>query len=126
MRAQMRNRQKIYHSEYSKKSEPIKDEYGNETGEYQYAYSEPQEMKINISPPTGEVSSEAFGGIENYDAILLTYDKKCPISENSRIWFGIEPMDSVGNAVAHNYEVVKASPSLNVLRYAISKVKIDG
>lgn len=120
MRSLNRNKQLIYHSDYLKEYEVVKDEYGNETGEVAYKYSSPELMRINVSSPSGEVNAEAFGGIEEYDAVLLTCDMDCPIVENSRIWWDTELSEP------HNYEVVKVSKSLNVIRYAIAKVKING
>lgn len=120
MRGARRNQQRIWHSEYLKTSHEIEDEYGNKTGEYVFDYSEPSSIQINIAPPTGEVSTESFGGVENYDAVLLTFDKQCPLRENSRIWWGIEKEEP------YNFEVVKMAESLNVIRYAVAKVKVNG
>ncbi|MEG1106682.1 MAG: hypothetical protein RSB90_09340 [Eubacterium sp.] len=96
------------------------DEYGNETGEYSYTYSDPKEYRINVSPPDGSLTSESFGGIEVYDAVLITFNKDCPIKENSRIWYDIDLQQPF------NYEVVKMAKGINSILYAIAKVKVNG
>ena len=122
MRDLRRNKRLIYHAEYTGEIETEKDEYGNEiSGSETYKFTDPLPYSINIAPPTGEISAESFGGLENYDAVLSTTDLGCPIRENSRLWIDEDNIEK-----PHDYTVVRVAKSLNVIRYAAAKVKVDG
>jgi hypothetical protein len=120
MRTLKRNKQQIYYALFLRK-EPIKDEYGNETGEYRVVYSDPIEIKINVSAARGESSTRQFGDTVNYDKVLVTADMDCPIDENSVLW-----IDDLNITKPHDYVVKKVAKSLNSISYAVSKVSISG
>ena len=71
MRLLKRNKQQIYYALYEGK-ESIKDEYGNLTGEYEIKYSDPESLKVNISPARGETSTRQFGDYLNYERVIIT------------------------------------------------------
>lgn len=119
MRTLKRNKQTIYYALYEGK-EPVYDEYGNPTGEYEVFYSEPVLLRINVSAARGEYSTRQFGEIENYDKILLTDDVNVPISETSILW-----IDNLDISEPHDYVVKKIAKSLNSVSIAVSKVSVS-
>jgi hypothetical protein len=119
MRSLERNKQIIYYALYEGK-EPVLDEYGNETGEYEILYSSPIVLRINVSAARGESSTRPFGDIEKYDKVLMTDDLNVPISETSILW-----IDSLDTEKPHDYIVKKVAKSLNSVSIAVSKVNVS-
>lgn len=119
MRALERNKQIIYYALYEGK-EPVLDEYGNETGEYEILYSSPTVLRINVSAARGESSTRPFGDTENYDKVLMTDDLSVPITETSILW-----IDSLDTQKPHDYIVKKVAKSLNSVSIAVSKVSVS-
>lgn len=70
MRTLARNKIRIYYANYLGKS-PLKDEYGNLTGEYDLVYDKPIEMKANVSAAMGEATTRQFGDDEGYDRVIV-------------------------------------------------------
>ena len=119
MRTLERNKQTIYYALYEGK-EPLTDEYGNPTGEYEVLYSEPVLLKINVSAARGEYSTRQFGETENYDKALVTDDINIPITETSLLW-----IDDTDTSKPHDYIVKKVAKSLNSVAIAVSKVSVS-
>ena len=118
MRSLNRNKRSIYYALPTGDEEKLYDEYGNETGEVVIVYGEAVELGINVSAATGEDAVAAFGNFTNYSRILCISDMKCPITENAKVWFGIEPTEP------HNYIVTRKADSKNGLLYALKEVKV--
>jgi len=57
MRTLKRNQREIYYATLIK-GEPVTDEWGNETGEYNMVYSDPLPIRINVSAAQGEVGNQ--------------------------------------------------------------------
>lgn len=123
MRDLLRNQQKFHYALYEGK-ERVTDALGLKTGEKRIGYSDPVEMKANISPNNGTTYVAAFGLDLQYSNTIVTCDMDCPISETSILWIGIEPTDSEGNPVAHNYIVKRVAKGLNNILYAVDKVEL--
>ena len=119
LRTLERNKQVIYYALYEDK-EPVLDEYGNETGEYEILYSSPTALRINVSAARGESSTRPFGNTENYDKVLMTDDLSIPITETSILW-----IDSLDTEKPHDYIVKKIAKSLNSVSIAVSKVSVS-
>ena len=66
MRSCEKNKRTICYAKFLT-SEPILDEFGNDTLEVNQIYSEPVELKVNYSSNVGEDSTKVFGN--------LTYEK---------------------------------------------------
>ncbi len=115
-----RNKQTFYYALYEGKT-PLRDEYGNLTGEYSVNYSEPQSAKMNVSASRGTADTELFGITANYTKTIVTEDMSCPIDENSILWIGISPQ----NGASYNYSVVQVAKSLNSITYAIREVEVS-
>lgn len=119
LRTLERNKQVIYYALYEGK-EPVLDEYGNETGEYEILYSSPTALRINVSAARGEYSTRQFGDTEKYDKVLMTDDLNVPITETSILW-----IDSLDTEKPHDYIVKKVAKSLNSVSIAVSKVSVS-
>lgn len=115
MRTLQRNNRKFYYAKYLG-SEPIKDEYGNDTLEKLKIFDDPVECYANISSSSGEESTLSFGSFSQYSrTIALTTDI---LSENDIVWFNVEPNEEKDN---YNYVVVKVADSKNGYLVVIDK-----
>ena len=90
MRLMKRNCRSVYYCLYEGRV-PVYDESGNETGDTEISYSDPVELKCNVSPATGQVQTEMFGVQENYDKVIVTDWMDCPIDENSVLFVDTAP-----------------------------------
>ena len=121
MKTLKRNQTTIYYAKYlSTADSVIEDEYGNplETGEKILTRTEPTPIDLVVSPATGIVAEELFGGLQDYDRILIT-EKGCEIDEHSILWINASPEEP------HDYIVKRVARSLNFVAYAVSKVEVS-
>ena len=125
MRSLERNKQTFYYALYNTKVE-ITD--GNiHTGEYAESYGAWTEMRANISPARGESFAEVFGADVRYDKVIVTDDINCPIDEYTVLAIDIAPNERHNDAEEpiYDYIVTKKAKSLNVIQYAVQKVKVN-
>ena len=135
MRSMNRNKVKFFYSLYEGR-EPITDEYGNVTGEYDVKHGNPTEGYANISAAKGETQTRQFGESETYDKVIVMDNEAPPIDEYSVLWVDTVPqlnedgslaVDEEGNVLTpHDYIVKKVAKSLNNVSIAISKVNVSG
>lgn len=135
MRCLNRNKVKFFYSLYEGR-EPITDEYGNVTGEYDVKHGNPTEGYANISAAKGETQTRQFGESETYDKVIVMDNEAPPIDEYSVLWVDTVPqlnedgslaVDEEGNVLTpHDYIVKKVAKSLNNVSIAISKVNVSG
>lgn len=135
MRCMNRNKVKFFYSLYEGR-EPITDEYGNVTGEYDVKHGNPTEGYANISAAKGETQTRQFGESETYDKVIVIDNEAPPIDEYSVLWVDTVPqlnedgslaVDEEGNVLTpHDYIVKKVAKSLNNVSIAISKVNVSG
>ena len=92
---------------------------GYRTGEKKEKYSKPVCMHASISPASGQSKIEQFGNFDDYTKVIITTDMSCPIDENSVLW-----VDEKNTSNPHDYIVKHIAKSLNVISYAIDKVKV--
>lgn len=118
MRLVKRNLKPIWYSLYNGRI-PVVDVDGYETGETEISYSNPVQIKVNVSPASGQAQSEMFGTLEDYDKVIITDQMACPINENSVLYVDVVPE---GNT--YDYIVKRVAKSLNHISYAISRVKV--
>lgn len=123
MRTLERNKSPFWYLLYDRK-EPVKDEYGNETGEEQVFYKDAVSMKANISAATGSAQVEQFGNFAGYDKVIVTDDVSCPIDENTVLFIDKEPEYADGKPL-YDYIVRRVAKSLNSISYAVSKVEVS-
>lgn len=117
MRGLNRNKRQIYYSLRNGEVANI-DEYGNETGELTPVYGEATPLLCNVSAASGEDAVSAFGSFTGYVRTMVVADTKCPIDENTIVWFGAAPPDP------HNYIVVRKADSKNGILYALQEVTV--
>lgn len=124
MRCLYRNKRKFYYALFKEKV-AIKDEYGNDSGEYRVVYQTPVEMKANVSAATGEAQVEQFGNSLLYDKVIITDELDCPVDEHSVLCIDSLPSyDKDGNLI-FDYIVKKVAKSINTISFAVSKVEVS-
>lgn len=125
MRCMNRNKVKFFYALYLGKA-PIKDEYGNDTGEYEVKHGSPVEFSANISAAKGETQTRQFGENEIYDKVIVMDENAPPIDEYSILWVDSTPTvkEDGTTETPHDYIVKKVAKSLNVVSVAISKVNV--
>lgn len=110
-----RNERSFFYATYLGKTKKY-DTDGNYTGQSEVIYSDPVEIKANISPSLGRAELESFGITSGYTHTIVTDDMECPINEYSILWYGI-PVTS-----PHNFVVVRKAEALNHIIYALQEV----
>ena len=127
MRTLHRNKIRIFYSNYRNKV-PLKDEYGNLTGEYDIAYDNPVEIKANVSAARGEATTRQFGDDEGYDRVIVLDDPALPIAVTSILWIDTLPeiAEDGSTETPHDYIVKQVATSLNGVSIAVSKVNVSG
>lgn len=97
-------------------TEPVLDEYGNDTLEVTTLFSSPAPLKYNVSANVGQEAVAVFGPQTEYSRTVAITGTTCPLSEGSRVWFGVPVTGS------HNYVVVKVADSKNSFLVALREV----
>ena len=125
MRTLLRNKTTFYYASYIDETEII-DEYGNGTGEYDIAYSNPIKVSGNVSAAQGEIQNRQFGESERYDKVIVLDERDVPLDEHSILWVDTLPhLNEDGSTdTPHDYIVRKIARSLNGVSIAISKVDV--
>lgn len=124
MKTLARNRRPFTYCLYEGVQTPIYDEYGNETGELTLGYGEPQVAWGNISPATGESVTEMFGGLDNYDKVIVLDDIDTPINTDTVLFVDKAYEEKDGQPI-YNYIVRRVAKSLNFVAIAIQEVKVN-
>ena len=127
MRTLTRNKIRIYYANYAKK-DPVRDEYGNLTGEYKVSYDRPFSLMANVSAARGESTTRQFGEDVSYDRIIVLDNPAFPIAETSVLWIDTLPVISEDGTTEtpYDYIVKQVAPSLNSVSIAVSKVNVRG
>lgn len=110
---------------------PIVDSDGFKTGDYQLVYSTPTKLRMSISASSGAnnlgsqgmANLNPYGITTGYTHRATTEDMNCPITEESLIWFKIEP-GATAEEVPHNFKIVRIARSLNHLIYYLKEVDV--
>ena len=135
MRVLARNKKDIWYSNPVTKSYVV-DNNGYKTGEKEITYGTPvkERMSMAISSGANNLGSqgiatlESFGIVTGYTARAVTENMNCPMSEESHVWYGIEPtveIDGETVEVPHNYTVVRKAKSLNHLIFYLKEVDVS-
>ena len=127
MKTLQRNKIRIYYSNYLNKT-PLKDEYGNLTGEYKVTYGNPVAVMANVSAARGEATTRQFGEDVSYDRIIILDDPTFPLAETSVLWIDTPPeiTEEGATKTPHDYIVKQVATSLNSVSIAVSKVNVSG
>ena len=125
MRTLARNKIRIFYANYRDKV-PLRDEYGNLTGEYDIAYDNPVEIRANVSAARGEATTRQFGDDESYDRVIVLDDPGFPIAVTSILWIDTPPEIAKDGSTdtPHDYIVKQVATSLNSVSIAVSKVNV--
>lgn len=113
MRCLQRNLRAFRYALYNGQT-ALKDDSGNETGEYEVVYAEPVQAFGNISAAKGDASVQPFGNDIQYDCVIVMDVADTPIDEHALLY-----IDSVDKP---DYEVRKVARSLNSVAIAISRL----
>ena len=119
MRNLFRNQREFYYATVVG-TEPILDEYNNETLEVRTLYSSPTLLRGNISANIGEDTVNIFGLQSEYSRVVCFAGNNCPLTEGDKVWFGISTDKS------NNYTVVKVADSKNGFLVALREVSARG
>ena len=127
MRTLNRNKIRIYYANYAGKT-PIKDEYGNLTGEYEISYDRPFALMANVSAARGESTTRQFGEDVSYERIIVLDNPAFPIAETSILWIDTPPeiAEDGSTTTPYDYIVKQVALSLNSVSIAVSKVNVRG
>lgn len=90
MRICNRNKRPIWFANLYK-TEPLKDEYGNETGESKYYYAAPQKIMTSVSYVSSDRELAIFGTKLNDLIKILQPANDNKIKDHSVFWFEAEP-----------------------------------
>lgn len=126
MRTLHRNKVRIFYANYRDKT-PIKDEYGNLTGEYYLSYDKPIQIMANVSAARGEATTRQFGDEEGYDRVIVLDDPQFKVSSTSIFWIDTLPEIARDGSTdtPHDYIVKQVARSLNSMSIAVSKVSVN-
>lgn len=115
MRSLQRNGREIHYATVLR-TEPIKDEYGNDTLEVETVYSSPIAIRANISANVGQEAVNVFGALTGYSRTISYAGESCPLNEGTAVWFGVDISEP------HNYVVIKVADSKNGYLIALREV----
>lgn len=129
MRSLQRNKQTVWYRLLTGEPEPITetDEWGNalDTGQNTQQYSDPVELKINVSQATGTAITEQFGNLDKYDKVLVTTQMGCPINGTTILYIDTTPTQTNGEWSPHDYVVRRVAKSINGISIAVRKVDVS-
>lgn len=115
----LKRNQRVIHYATVVGTEPIMDEYGNDTLEVRILYGSPTLLRCNVSANMGQEAVEVFGSQTEYSRTISLAGYKCPLVEGCRVWFGIAPDAQATN---HNYVVARVADSKNGFLVALREV----
>ena len=139
MRVLSRNKQDIWWANPTSYAYAT-DANGFKTGEKTITYGTATKarMSMAISSGANNLGSQGIANVEPYGIVTgythraVTEDLNCPVTEESRIWYGILPTREVQAngqtttvAVPHNFEVVRKAVSLNHVIYYLKEVDVQ-
>ena len=118
----------------------VTDANGYKTGQKPITYDMPTQLRLSMAISSGAnnlgsqgiAEVEPYGIVTGYTHRAVTHDMNCPITEESRIWFGIPATrtvivneQEVIEATPHNFEVVRRAKSLNHVIYYLKEVDVS-
>ena len=124
MRTMTRNRQTFYEAAHATRTMGV-DTDGNYT-EPMTTYDEVRAHEGVITPASGTATTQLFGMNEIYDKVITLNQGENYLAVGSVLWVDTMPtFDGEGRVTnAHDYVVVRVSPSLNFVNVAIKKVNV--
>ena len=118
-----KNTKKLWYSNYGK-GNPILDENGDETGDYDSGYSPPVCFFATLSASKGSAYADVFGTNLDYTRSFSTVNQ-LPITEESLIWKSEPVMNADGTVdkESADYTVAGIADGLNELVVALKARK---
>lgn len=123
MRTTQRDKRTIWYALYKGVTDVV-DSDGNYTGEKSVAYESPVKARMNVSGGRGQAAVEEFGIDNPFTRSAVTDDLTTPFDTDTIFWFGIEPTDSLGNPVAHNYRCTGVAKTINCCTIALAELDV--
>ena len=111
----LKRNQRVIHYANMVGTEPILDEYGNDTLEVRIVYGPPTLLRCNVSANMGQEAVEVFGSQTEYSR-TISLTGSCPLMEGSRVWFMAAPEGQF------NYTVARVADSKNGFLVALREV----
>ena len=124
MRCARINQRRIYYANYDG-LRPLLDEGGFDTGEKVPSYTQPVEIRANVSPATGDVGVEYFGNELTYDRVVIIDDPNTPINEQSVMVIDRPLEFDRSRTLKFDYVVKRVARHLQFAVIAVSKVGAD-
>lgn len=147
MRLLAQNKQNLWYANRASESYVV-DANGLKTGEKQQTYSTPVKVRMSMAISSGanNLGSQGMANLEPYGITTaythraVTEDLACPMNEESRVWYGIEPTrtmtvtktvngetvtENVEVPVPHNFSIVRKARSLNHLIFYLKEVDVS-
>lgn len=115
MRSMKRNHRLIHYAT-AIATEPILDEWGNDTLEVRTIYGDPVELRCNVSGTAGKEEADVFGLQTEYSRTISFFGDMCPLKEGTKVWFGVDVTEP------NNYVVVRVADSKHVTLVALREV----
>ena len=112
----LKRNQRVLHYANASGTEPIIDEYGNDTLEVRTLYGSPALLRCNVSANMGQETVEGFGSQTEYSRTISLTGSECPLAEGTRVWFGVDPEGKF------NYIVARVADSKNGFLVALREV----
>ncbi len=119
MRNLQRNQRELHYA-VPTGTEPIRDEYGNDTLDVKTIYSSPALLRVNVSANIGQELIDIFGSKTEYSRTITIAGTECPLTEGCRVWLGVPVTQP------NNYRVVKVADSKNGFLVALQEVSRRG
>lgn len=116
MRTLEKNKRPFYYSLKIGKQEII-DEYGNNTGEYEFVYADPIQLFGNFNRAVLSENQNIFGYMGDIDLTIILDDMSVPIDEFTKLW-----INQLDTSEKNDYEVKFINKSLNVVTIGVKKV----
>lgn len=113
-----KNKRLIYYATQTK-TDGV-DDFGNLTGEDEYAYTNIRSMRIQVLPVTAHIVNRAFGRVETCDRILSTTRRNLPFTGETVFW-----VDSLDTSKPHDYELSGKTEGLTAVLYALKRVNLS-
>lgn len=120
-----RNKRSIWYALYQGVTD-VRDSQGRRTGAKAKTYSNPVEVRLNVSPAKGSSEAAAFGTSIDYTKTMVSFDSTLAINEDSILWVDKVPVIKQDGSTdtPHDYVVSEVAKGLLSTVYAIKRVEV--
>jgi hypothetical protein len=114
-----RNKRTFYYA-LKNKIDSIQDESGYDTGEHRITYRNPVPLQGVVTGGSGEYERDVFGGVIDYDKMIVLDTLDCPIDEDTILFIDVKPKKDSNGDYLNDYVVKRCVTTLNFTFIAIS------